>query len=223
MGKCKKCGVSRIPGQRIEWTSDGTILARDISRTRLVFLEVDEIRNIFSGISERIGFSIDPIVLRAEKEVGWRLWETLIPSIVTRIPRTRITRPEWFAKLLVHIMADFVAPAGMGDVRVESYRSGKSATYRIFNAHSVPLFAGASAGAFEYIERVEADSHWDEVGEDEVVVTVETVGDAPHPDQRLVFESRDYLPGIVEFERCQQHQLPQLKELPSPPNPVFPP
>ena len=60
MRYCRSCGFPVAYGRFLEWTSDGIILGKDSSRTRLVYLDVDEIQNIFTGVSRWMGIPHRP-------------------------------------------------------------------------------------------------------------------------------------------------------------------
>lgn len=209
MRYCRECGIPLPFGRFLEWTRDGTILGRDPMRTRLVYLEVDEIRSLFSGVEERLGLSIDPLVYRAEKAVGRRFAGTLIPSFVTRVPRSRVTRPQWGIKLIGHFIFNYMAGLGMGRARVERYRSGVSATVHLEDVHSLPLVMGDGAGVFEHLERVGVDAMWHEERSGCYTVTLEKISDAPPPDKRLVLGKTVYLPGRISLDYCPRCGIPR--------------
>lgn len=202
MRYCRECGIPWQFGWFLRWTPDGAILGRDVARTRLVFLEVDEVRSLFAGVSERTGMPVDRFVYAAEKEVGRRFASTLLPRFLTMIPRTRVTRPQWLAKLIGRLILRYMAGLGMGRGRIISYRSGRSGAFRLEGTHYVPLVAGDSAGVFEHLERVGADASWEEVSPGRFVVEVEKTGDSPPSERSLFLEKAVFLPGNLRFEYC---------------------
>lgn len=207
MRYCRECGIPKAFGRFLEWTSDGTIIGRDLKRTRVVFLEVDEIRSLFIGVSERIGLDIDRMVYLAEKEVGRRFAGEVVPSIVTRIPRNRITRPKWAVRLSSIVTFSYMAALGMGRADVEDYHSGKSTTFLLKNPSWAPLVVGDGAGFFEYMERVGVEAEWEEAGKAEVSVTLKRTGKTA-VEASLDLAEPVYIPGRVEHERCPRCGVP---------------
>ena len=69
--------------------------------------------------------------------------------------------------------------------------------------------AGDGAGVFEFLERVGVDATWERVRTDEYIITLEEVSDEPAAEERLVLDQAvDYLPGNVEFQRCNRCKVP---------------
>jgi len=209
MRYCRGCGFPVAYGRFLEWTSDGTILGKDSSGTRLVYLDVDEIQNIFTGVSRWMGVPIDRIIYRAEKAVGRRFIETMVPGFIARAPRGKIARPEFGIKATARFVFNYMAGLGMGLGEILEYHSTESARIRITEAHSVPLVAGDGAGVFEHLERVGVDATWERVKSDEYIVTLEKLSDEPPAEDRLVLdETKTYLPGNIEYQRCKRCKVP---------------
>jgi hypothetical protein len=210
MRYCKKCGFPVPYGRFLEWTSDGTILGREQTRTRLVYLDVDEIRNILDGVSEWMGIPIDRIVYRAEKEVGRRFIKALLPGFFARVPRGRLARPTPGVKAIGHFVFNYMAGLCMGKAEVIDYRSAVGARVRVTNGHCIPLVAGDGAGVFEHLEKIGVDADWERVRSDEYVINLEKTADEPDelPADRLTLEKAEYLPGQVSLDHCGKCGVP---------------
>lgn len=208
--RCPVCDSIPFYSRYLEWTRDGAILGRDKARTRVVFLEVEEIHNQLNGISEKIGLSIDRIVYNAEKEVGKRFISTLVPEIITRLPRTRLTRPAVAQRLLGrYIISPYIAQLGMGLTTMLDYRPGKMHVFSLMNPYSVPVLAGDGAGIFEYLERIGVEATWEVDSSGNPTVTLRKSSERPGVEERLAYERASYLPGNAELNICPVCQVPR--------------
>jgi hypothetical protein len=206
---CRVCGFPLAYGRYLEWTADGVIQGRDPARTRLVFMEVDEIRTLFSSVSEAIGLPVDPIVCRAEKEVGRRFISTLVPVSATRVPRRKLARPLFIARFFVHILADYMAAMGMGRARLLEYKPGLFVKVELTESHSLPLVIGDITGVVEYLDQAGMDASWTEPVAGPAVLNIVKVSESPGREERLGLEPPEYLPGKAAFNRCPRCSVPR--------------
>jgi hypothetical protein len=209
MKYCKACGFPAPYGKFLGWTSDGTIIGRDSARTRLVYLEVEELRSLFDGVSRWMNFSIDPIICRAEKEVGKRFIKTLLPGFISKAPRGKLARPESAVKMTSRFIFNYMAGLGMGRGQMLEYNSGKSARVLLMNPHSVPLIAGDGSGVYEHLERVGVAVGGERVKSDEYIATIQKVSDDVPVEEQLVLEEERYIPGTVELDKCPKCGVPR--------------
>jgi len=209
MKYCKGCGFPVPYGKFLAWSTDGTIIGRDSNKTRLVYLEVDELRGLYDGVSRWMNFSIDPIIARAEKEVGKRFIKTLLPGFIAKAPRGKLARPEAMVKATSRFIFNYMAGLGMGRGQMLDYASGKGARVQLMNPHSVPLIAGDGSGVFEFLERVGVSVGWERVKSDEFIITIQKVSDEPPSEQELNLAPPQYLPGTIELEKCQKCAVPR--------------
>jgi hypothetical protein len=208
MKYCRGCGFPAPYGKYLEWTDDGTILGRESTRTRLVYVDTDELANLFRGVTDWMGVPIDRIIYRAEKEVGRRFIKALLPGFMAKIPRGKMARPQFGVKAIGHYVFNYMAGLGMGRAEVIDYHSGRFARVRITNSHSIPLVAGDGAGVFEILERIGVDVNWERIRMDEYIVTLEKVSDEPPDEGRLSLEEQNYIPGDVHLQKCKKCGLP---------------
>lgn len=206
---CRECGFPLAYGRYLSWTSDGTIQGRDVARTRLVFLEVGEVRTLFERVSEAIGLPVDPIVCRAEKEVGRRFAGELVPRRLTFIPRVKAARPLFVARLFVHFLTDYMAALGMGRARLIDYRPGRLVKVELTDSHYLPLVVGDVTGISEYLDRCGMDASWEEPVAGPARLNIVKVSEEPPREERLALEQAECLPGKVTFKRCRRCGVPR--------------
>ena len=81
--RCKSCGTPDNFGKRVVWTEGGTIRAEKVPTLRLFFMEIDELLNLLSFLSELLGVPIDNILIEAERPIGRELVESIFsPAMV---------------------------------------------------------------------------------------------------------------------------------------------
>ncbi len=209
MKYCKSCGFPVPYGKFLGWTNDGTIIGRDSARTRLVYLEVDELRSLFDGVSKWMDFPIDSIIYRAEKEVGKRFIKTLLPGFIAKVPRGKLARPGSMVRISSRFIFNYMAGLGMGRGQMLEYTSGQSARVLLMNPHSVPLIAGDAGGVFEFLERVGVEVAWDRVKSDEFIMTIDKSSDEPPVEEELALVEDTYRPGTVELNHCPKCGVPR--------------
>ncbi|PKQ27809.1 MAG: hypothetical protein CVT63_06065 [Candidatus Anoxymicrobium japonicum] len=208
MRYCKDCGFPVPYGKFLAWSRNGTIIGKDSGHTRLVYLEVDELHALFSGVSRWRNASIDPIICKAEKEVGKRFIETLLPGFLTKLPRGKIARPEFGIKATSKFIFNYMAGLGMGRAELIEYASGNHARVLITNPHSVPLIAGDGLGVFEFLERIGVRVEWKRIKSNEYIITVQKVSDEPSAEKQLTLAETPFLPGSLELDKCPRCSVP---------------
>lgn len=209
MRYCKDCGFPVPYGKFLSWTLDGTIIGRDANHTRLVYLEVEELRGLYDGVSRWMNYSIDPIICRAEKEVGKRFIKTLMPGFLAKMPRGKVARPEAAIRATSKFIFNYMAGLGMGHGEMLEYKSGSHARVLVMNPHSVPLIAGDGSGVFEYLERVGVAASWERVKSDQYVITLTKTSDQPPAEQEFQLAEPDYIPGEVQLDKCPKCHVPR--------------
>lgn len=210
MTDCRRCGFLSTYGRFLDWTPDGTIQGKDLARTRLVFLEVDEVRSIFFNFAAVSRLPVEQVVYRAEKEIGKRFVSTVIPRFVVGLPRNRVFRPRWAVKLAGRLISRYMAGLGMGRADVINYRSGREATFRVKNCHYMPLVAGDGAGVFELLERVQADVEWTEERVGVNIVHVFKIGERSQGESPVSPGQVGYIPGNMAYEFCERCGVPRV-------------
>lgn len=202
MRYCNRCGFPEPYGNFLVWTTDGTIIGNDASRTRLIYVEVDELNALYGGLAQLIRMPIDDILFRAEKEVGKRFIRTLLPAFIERVPRGRIVRPEAVVRIIAKYVFNYMAGLGMGRATILEYKSGEFTRFILTEPHVAALIAGDGAGVFESIERVSAAASWEKIRPDTYLVTVSRTEDAFSEEERLRLEPVRYRRGDLKLEKC---------------------
>jgi hypothetical protein len=156
-----------------------------------------------------MNFSIDPVIARAEKEVGKRFVKTLMPGFISKMPRGKVARPEMAIRATSKFMFNYMSGLGMGHAVMMEYVSGSHAKVLVVNPHSVPLIAGDGCGVFEFMERVGVLTQWEKRRADEYVITIYKNSDEPPPETDFALEEVQYIPGHVQLNNCGKCGVPR--------------
>jgi hypothetical protein len=211
--RCRCCGFPRKLARTIEWRSDGTVVGSTRIRLPFMFLAVDERDRVFNELSRRIGFPIEHVFVRAQRNVGKELYELVMSMYgnidARKIPNSRLLRPQWLARLIVRAMRNELACTGIGRVSVDGYRAGEYLVIRVANPSLIPAVVGNMTGIYELAERMpSARAHYSFDGED-LVIRLEHGPAEAGEGQRLYLEEVRVGTGPLSYDRCPGCGVPQ--------------
>lgn len=214
MRRCRVCGFPKRLSRSIEWHSDGTVAGSIGIKLPFMFLGVDERESIFDELSETIGFPIEHIIVEAQRNVGKELYDMvrrLFGNIdMRRIPSSRFLRPQWFAKFFMWCVRNQVASTGIGQIRVDSYRTGDSLVLRCSDACLVPALVGNCIGIYESLEKMpgaKADYFFDN---GDLIIRLAHSEAEPESEKRFYLEEVRAGEGRLAYERCPRCAVPLM-------------
>lgn len=184
-----------------KWTEDGIILSMPRGLRRLIMMEREHMAAIFRGIEERLGLSIDHIIIDAKRRDAKVYVQDVLPVFLGRLLRLAPLRR--FGYLAMVQQASLI---GLGKVNLLDYRTDKRLVGRIHPVYYHALFAGDAFGAFESFEGGRAKIDCGFVG-DKFFVVVEACSDALEED-RLQLEDGTVVPARAAYERCPVCGIP---------------
>jgi hypothetical protein len=79
-GRCRDCGVPMYARVFRTWNDDGTVTGRFASGSRICHVECGEITAMVEGISEKIGYPIDRIVIEGQRKATRRLADDILST-----------------------------------------------------------------------------------------------------------------------------------------------
>ena len=206
--RCGECGGPVYTRIFRQWNSDGTVTGRLSSGIRICHIEAGEVCAMVEGVSARIGYPIDRIVVEGERKASRNITnETLSPGygLLGLVGRSWGGSP-----VSLKITLAISRSVGFGSPEVLKYIRGRELKLRVENPFCVPIVVGDLWGAFEALHRITADVSWEEtpgaVTIDMVKVRDEMVEE--HPD-RLALQKMATLPGDVGFDRCPRCGIPR--------------
>lgn len=202
MKQCKECGFPARFAGLFQWRGDGTILMkRQGAVLRLALLDADELQTLFDRLSEKIGFSVDHILVEAQRRVGKAIYANRPIPFLKFVPHNRMARPEWALKAAVQSLGRDIAAIGYGVVKVDSYRFADHLSVRIENACLAPRLVGSFVGATEVVEGVPMTADYRMEG-DTLVIDIRRSDEREHAEERLYLEHVAPARGTLAYDRC---------------------
>jgi hypothetical protein len=209
VNRCFECGVPEPFMQGQVWLNNGDIVQRANQNARVGFVECENFDPLFQNIGDIIGFPIERIVVNLSNRAHRIYLETLFPEEARRM----VIDGTVDSHALRDPVITFCQICGFGKYEYVADRYEKDDkdfyTQRITRPYSVPLAAGALAGAMGAILGGEHDVTWTEVSPDCYEFTSRWgKGDQALAERfRLArYEHRD---GDLELQRCASCGMPK--------------
>ncbi len=202
LDRCPECGVPEIITSEHSWLNNGDIVQARNQRSRMVFIETENLDPLFKGIAEIIGTPIEHMVITA----GRRAYRGYLRSFVPEAVREKVSNGELDYEPIDAAFRDLGRINGVGsyervDLRYERNEHDYD-TVSISEPHSVPLAIAAHVGAVEILTGT--DQGYTCVEESPGVYLITTFP-SPHPEalkERLWFHPHDHVDGDLELEKC---------------------
>ncbi|MEW6554285.1 MAG: hypothetical protein AB1384_08380 [Actinomycetota bacterium] len=224
--RCGECGAPLLVSSEFEWRDNGVISLKKSPHNRVALFESRIIDNLFKGIEELIGMSVEHIVIESRRREVKRYIEKHFPAWMIK-PLVAVNENLGEVPVVEHVVRMIRNPIGRSitrkvlDVgRVYGYgdvimgplwRNGDIHPWRvniIRNPHSVLFFAAEALASVEAFEGRDRWISYENRGEDTYEYTAYP---AEHPVELKDWLKRrryDFKPGEVIFERCQQCGIP---------------
>ena len=210
---CLECGVPKIMTSENSWLDNGDIVQSRNHRSRMIFIETENLDPLFKGIGQIIGVNIEHLVVTA----GRRAIRGYLRSFVPAEVREKNQAGELDYEPIDAAFRDIAGINGTGryervDKRYERDEHDYD-TVSISEPHSVPLAVSAHVGAIEILTGVEQGYTYEEKSSDLYNMTTFP---SPHPEEmreRLWFQPHEHVDGDIELERCATCGGPQLLSL----------
>jgi len=224
--RCGKCGVPLLVSSEFEWQNNGVISLKRSPHNRIALFESRIIDNLFKGIEELIGMSVEHIVIESRRREVKRYIEKSFPAWMIK-PLVAVNEHLGGAFMLKHAVRAVRNPLGKsinkkvldvgrvygyGDVELGPlWSDGDQHPWRvnvIRNPHSVLFFA---AEALASVEAFEGRDHWvryESIDDDAYEYTAYP---AEHPVELKDWLKRrryGFKPGDITFERCPECGIP---------------
>ncbi|MBC7247412.1 MAG: hypothetical protein H5T73_06505 [Actinobacteria bacterium] len=199
---CPECGVPRlITGEQL-WLNNGDIVQARDRRSRILFLETENLDPLFRGIEEIIGVPLERMVIAASR----RAYRVYLRAFVPGEVREKIARREMDYEPIEAAFRELGALNGTGRYeRVDMRFEGDDQDYdtvSISEPYSLPFCVAAHVGAIEALTGVDQGYSYEEVSPGLYHITTFP---SPHPDElkgRLHFEPYEHREGGTELEKC---------------------
>lgn len=206
MKRCKSCGTPDTFGRRIIWTDGGTIIAERAPTLRLFFIEIDELLNLLSFLSELLGVPIDNILIASERPIGRELVESIFSQRMARMTRSipDVFHLRLFVNAVFTRIADYARTMGYGSITLIDYEGSRRTLVRVRNPHSLPLIIGDCVGAFQVLLGINTAATWKKENGTTLIEFKET----EEQTYNIPINRAGFIPGEVDFPRCSNCGVP---------------
>ncbi len=224
--RCPSCEAPLFVARELQWCGDGVIHLARSPHNRMVLYESNILDNLFRGMEELIGISIEHIVIESRRREVRKYIEGIYPTWIRRPLAAanealsgvvglrgiaRLARGP-LGKLLAASVYDVGRVYGYGDARPGPlWESGDAHPWRstvVHGPYSVLFFA---ADCLASVEAFEGRDHWVVYREMEEGVFYFDVRPGSHPvelKERLARKRYPFKPGGVRYDRCPRCGLP---------------
>lgn len=205
--RCPRCGVPEGVGKAHRWQSNGVIAQVKDPDHRMVLSEAGSLDRLFARIEERIGFSIEHIIIEA-KALSTRLyWESMLPNW-----KRTLALQLGFERLVDRIYQQGRV-MGYGDLRFEDIELVKGRPEHLSlllkDPYSVPLFIGDFKGVCETVAGICATVAYEKLEDGWFRLLATNSGLPVEEPDRLGIHYYPPKPGNISMERCGRCQAPR--------------
>jgi hypothetical protein len=200
--KCPECGVPYHITSEHNWLNNGAIVQSRERRTRMVFIECENLDPLFDGIENLIGMPIGRAVTAAKRKAVRTYLGNLMPDMTKELLRKR--QLDW--KPVNDGFRAIGRIFGFGRYELVDYRHEQDVddyvVETISEPYSLPLACGTMAGAFEILYGCELGVKYRKRSRDLYELTCYV---SSHPKEfkgRLRFNLADLKDGDIDLKRC---------------------
>jgi hypothetical protein len=211
---CHKCGVPLSVSGQFEWESNGVISVSGAPYDRNILYESRVIDNLWTGIEQLIGRSIQSIVIESRRREVRHFIEKALGDIVEffRGNGPADDEEKAIAKETVLTIMDVGSSYGYGQYRLgEGWERGEPFPWRIntiTEPYSLPLRIGEILGSIEALEGRDMAVAWKELGSDSYGVNCYPEERPAGLKDRLKRRRYEFKSGDLAFERCDICGIP---------------
>ena len=204
--KCRKCGVPMVAGKAHAWKDNGMIVQRRNPDNRMIFMETENMEDLFKGIEDIIGAPIAHLVIESIRREARKYLESELP-----LPAGKLGR-RMFLNMAIRKSIDIGTGMGIGHIEPSERRlrfdDGDYYSEIIQFPRSITMFAGEGLAAFEAITRHDGTVAYEKIAANTFRLTIRAgehplelqgyFAKAPHPEK----------PGDIKWRRCERCGTP---------------
>jgi hypothetical protein len=199
---CPECNVPEPFSQGQVWLNNGDIVQKSNPQTRMSFIECENLDPLFKNIGDIIGISIEHIIVNTAARGTAIYMEDMITQEIKYYVVAKQVDPITVAAPILtycHIL-------GLGSYELMGHRYERDeadyATIRIAKPFSVPLAAGAIAGALSSLVGGEHQVTYAEIYPRYFEFTTHWTEYPKELKERVRFQPYDHREGDIQLLRC---------------------
>lgn len=199
---CPECGVPRQITEEHTWLSSGSVVESRDPKTRMVYVESENIDPLFAGIGSLIGMPIEPIVVNASRRAARAYMSALIPVEAKKV----LLEGQLDIPVIGEILTLFARMMGYGHISLVDARyekdEGDYSVIRCGEPHSVLLMDGNLAGAIEALINDEVGVSHTETSPGVYEVRTFMAKHTSAMKEKIKLKSYQSGEGDIELRRC---------------------
>lgn len=200
---CSVCGTPLILGKRTKWCPDGSVRTNDDAGLRLVFLDTQELNNLFDVIGRQLGISAESYLQDGCREFSHRYM-----SLLMRLVNSQELEHYPGEESMFSLLSDYIRVWGMASPTIIEYRDHEGISLEMLNTINPTLTCGYFTGASEIIEGAAASCTWD--GDNTLghldIMMLDEPRSMPEPSGDLVMD--DAGNGNIDLPTCPECGVP---------------
>jgi hypothetical protein len=207
---CDECGVPMVISGSLNWEANGVISMAISPANRVVLYEADIIDNLFCGIEQLLGISLEHIVIESRRRDARRFVERSFPEQIEKMNEIRdVQGSQQVLQMRKEInlqMNKIASIYGFGRAELsESWERGEDNPWRtqvVINPYSLYLYPAEILGSSEALDQQDM---WVECTEIEEGTYEVTVAPGSHPiglKERLRRKRYEFKSGDITHNRC---------------------
>ncbi len=207
---CEECGVPLLLSGSLNWDPNGAISMAISPTNRVVLYESDIIDNLFCGIEQLLGISLEHIVIESRRRDARRFVERSFPQQIEKMndignkqEKQQVLQMRKEINLQMNLIARIY---GFGRAELgggwESGEDNPWYTQVVINPYSLYLYPAEILGSSEALEKQDL---WVECVEKKEGVYEITVAPGNHPiglKERLRKKRYQFKSGDISHQRC---------------------
>jgi hypothetical protein len=213
---CEECGVPLMISGSLSWEASGVISMVISPANRVVLYESDVIDNLFCGVEQLLGISLEHIVIESRRRDARRFVERGFPEQIQKMNEIRDiqgNQPVIEMRKEINLQMNEIARIyGFGKAELSgSWERGEEFPWRtqdVINPYSIYLYPAEILGSAEALDQQDM---WVECNEIEKDIYEIKVTPGSHPiglKERLKKKRYEFKPGDISHERCPVCGIP---------------
>ncbi|OFW58028.1 MAG: hypothetical protein A2W01_10605 [Candidatus Solincola sediminis] len=206
---CSECGVPEPFSDAQVWLNNGDIVQKLNPHARIGFIESQSLDPLFANMAEIIGVSIEHLIINITARMTEAYTARLIPSGV----RDMIVAGEIKPTTFIEPLMTYCHAVGYGKYEVIGHRYEKDEddylTVRIMKPFSIPMSAGALAGALSSVVGGEHEVTYEEISPGVYEFTTHWTEYPKGLREKLELQPYYHQEGDIQLDLCPKCGVPR--------------
>jgi hypothetical protein len=209
VARCPECKVPQPFNEGQMWLNNGDIVQSQNPQARVGFIECENLDPLFQNIGEIIGLSIEHLIVNIEARAAEAYMRKLIPQEIRDMVVAMQLDPTYISHSIVTLC--HILGYGKYELLGSRYKRDEDdfVKYRITKPFSVPLAAGAMAGATSSVVEGEHSISYQKIAPETYEFTTSWTEYLREFKRRFAITPYQHADGDIDLERCSTCGIPK--------------